>query len=82
MTQMGRMTIKKNVTNKAERAIYRNSSGKLKFPLSQPTLLSRRRNEIEYMCRILFQCINFATCGQHVIQSVKHSAAIDIHPGK
>ena len=54
MTQMGRITIKKNVTNKAERAIYRNSSGKLKLPLSQPTLLSRRRNEIEYMCRIYF----------------------------
>lgn len=30
----------------------------------------------------LFQCVNFATCGQHVIQSVKHSSAIDVHPGK
>ena len=48
-TQMERITIKKNVTNKAERAIYRNSSGKLKFPLSQPTLLSRRRNEEEVL---------------------------------
>ena len=55
--QTGQMTIKKNVTNKAERAIYRNSSGKLKFPLSQPTLLSRRRNGIEYMCRIYFNAL-------------------------
>ena len=30
----------------------------------------------------LFQCINLATCGQHMIQSIKHSPAVDIHPGK